>query len=360
VNGLRDLDQLEAVAAFREYQFHWPERVGLDAIRDAERLGAVARNYTKARLSTYQKGQGWTVELTDVIASAAPVQVRARVVLNMAGVWIDEILRETSPHVGRKVFGTKGCHIVVTLPESCLGSGIATLNSEDEPFYCVPWGRFHYFGPTETPYEGDYDRVFVTEDEMMWLIREANHLLPGLKLTAADVRMTWAGVRPLTYDEAIPFGNRSRTIHDLSGNGLPDVFAMTAGPLMTHRSAGREMTRLVAQRMAPTGQPQLPDYAPPPSAEPDAEHSVTLSDFLFRRRGTAWFGPVSDADLERSAAELGSMLGWDEARVREEAEAFRAEWDSLFNRPGSRTSAERFTAPGAHGNPTELLPASRS
>ena len=33
---------------------------------------------------------------------------------------------------------------------------------------------------------------------------------------------TWAGVRPLTYDMRLPAGRRSREIHDLQSDGLPD------------------------------------------------------------------------------------------------------------------------------------------
>src|SRR5205085_838154 len=119
-----------------------------------------------------------------------------------------------------------------------------------------------------------------------------------------------AGVRPLTYDPAVPFGNRSRMIHDLAADGVPNAFALTAGPVMTHRSAARELTRLVAQRLLAPGAPQSPDYAPP-SRRHGTEHAATLSDEMFRRRGTAWSGPVTPEDLFEVAADLGAMLGWD-------------------------------------------------
>ena len=204
---------------------------------------------------------------------------------------MDELLRDASRTAQRKIFGTKGCHLVVRLPEGCAGAGIASLNSRNEPLYCLPWRDLHYVGPTETAYEGDPDRVFVTPAEADDLLSEANRLLPGLRLTAADVRMSWAGVRPLTYDPDVPFGNRSRVIHDLAQDGVPDAFAMTAGPVMTHRSAGREMTRLVAQRLAPSRAAKAPDYA---TRERDgAEHAMTVADVIFRRGGTAWTGPVA-------------------------------------------------------------------
>ena len=111
-------------------------------------------------------------------------------------------------------------------------------------------------------YEGDKDRIHVTAEERAWLVGEANRLLPQLKLADSDVLMTWAGVRPLTFDENVPFGNRSRVIHDLASDGMPDVYAMTAGPVMTHRSAGRELTDVVRRRVPPSGPQKMPDYTP--------------------------------------------------------------------------------------------------
>jgi glycerol-3-phosphate dehydrogenase len=344
IGGLRDLDRLVGVAAFREFQFNWPEKIVLDAVLDAERMGAAARNYTEARLSGFARDSGWTVELTDVLAPGAPVRVRGSIVLMMSGVWIDEVVHGVNPSAGRKIFGTKGCHLLVKLPEACAGAGIATLNSRHEPLYCIPWKQYHYFGPTETAYEGDPDRVFVTAEEANGIIADANVLLPGLRLTPADIRMSWAGVRPLTFDPAVPFGNRSRVIHDLAADGLPSAFALTAGPVMTHRSAARELTGLVAQRLAPSHPPQMPNYAPPAERR-GAEHTASLSDELFRRRGTAWSGPVEAEDLNSAASELGAILAWDETRMADEVHRFEAEWNDWYASPYARQ--ERMV----HGRP---------
>jgi glycerol-3-phosphate dehydrogenase len=325
VAGLKDFDRLEGVAAYREFQFHWPERITIDALERAGAHGAVSRNYTSARMLSHGP-DGWRVELTDMLSQSPPVTVRAKMTLLMSGAWIDEVAKGGSPKAGRKIFGTKGCHIVVQLPPECQGIGVATYNSAGEPLYCIPWKHLHYFGPTETEYTGDLDRIHVTDDEQAGLIREANILLPGLKLKAADILMTWAGVRPLTYDPAVPFGNRSREVHDLSPDGLPDALAMTAGPVMTHRSAGAEMAALVRRRL---GAPD-PSRRPPPASGAPAMQAQTLSDMLFRRTDRAWSGPVGEAELEGLAAEMAALLGWDEARARDEKRAFEDEWARLY------------------------------
>ncbi|MBV8837101.1 MAG: FAD-dependent oxidoreductase, partial [Alphaproteobacteria bacterium] len=301
---------------------------------DAERLGATARNYTQARLRQRDLQRGWIVELTDMLDESEPACVHGALVLVMSGLWMDALLRDASPTARRKVFGTKGCHLVVRLPEGCAGSGIATFNSRNEPLYCLPWRDLHFVGPTETVYEGDPDRVSVSREEADDLLAEANRLLPGLRLTPADVRMSWAGVRPLTYDPDVPFGNRSRVIHDLAQDGVPDALALTAGPVMTHRSAAREMTRLVAQRLAPSRAAQTPDYAPHERA--GAEHAMTVADEIFRRSGTGWTGPVTSGTLAEAARALGRAHGWGGDRILKEQQRFEAEWYDLFAPPWQR------------------------
>ena len=352
---LRDPEELDSLAMFREYQFDWPERICVDAVLDAERLGAVVRNYTRARVVSRQ-ADGWSLEIARAGSAAPgpdaqPVRVQAKIILNVAGIWIDGVNRDAQPKVEQRVLGTKGCHIVVKLPADCANIGIATLDSKHEPFYCIPHRGYHYFGPTETVYDEDKDRIHVTAEERAWLVSEANRLLPQLKLSDSAVLMTWAGVRPLTFDEKVPFGNRSRVIHDLASDGMPDVLAMTAGPVMTHRSAGRELTDAVRRRIPPSRPQKAPDYTParfpddpgsPPLVE-DAlvkfsdlrhavreQHACNLMDALFRRVGLGWRCAFTPAELERAAAVIGNELGWSDARKEQEIQAFQAEAAFLF------------------------------
>lgn len=320
---LRAPTRLKSVATFREYQFDWPERVAMDAVLDAERLGATIRNYT-ALSHMAREGDAWTLELVDALdGGSAPVTVTARTVFNMAGIWIDEVnARIESVRAPRLITGTKGCHILVRLPPECRDYGIATLNRKNEPFYCIPWRGLHYFGPTETLYEGDRDDIRVTEQEIAWLIGEANHLLPSLKLTRKDVLYTWAGVRPLAYDRDQPLGVRSRALHDLTSRGLPDVFAMTAGPVMTHRSAGAIAAGAVAGRLKPSRPRAAPSYAARPVADVrtavTAEYAETLADVMFRRTGAGWSETQGRELAREAAAAMGAIRGWPGERVERE------------------------------------------
>jgi glycerol-3-phosphate dehydrogenase len=353
---LRDQDKLRGLAMFDEYRFDWPERICMDTVLDAERLGGVVRNYT-AVTAMAQAGEGWKLSLADQLRPGATAAVGARIVLNMAGIWIDRVNASAGSTGRTHVTGTKGAHIMVRLPPECADYGIATINRIDEPFYCFPWRGMHFFGPTETVYEGDLDDIRVTDDEIDWLIEETNHMMPTLGLRREHVLFTWAGVRPLGADPGYPKGIRSREVHDLASENMPGVYAMTAGPIMTHRSAGAEMAELLASKLTPSRTPRLPSYAAsrfpenrnsPALLDDDTsiklsdlecaarqQHAASLIDLLFRRVGAGWTETMGHAAAETAAQAVAATMGWDPERTAREVREYRAHLERLYRfRPG--------------------------
>ena len=170
-------------------------------------------------------------------------------------------------------------------------------------------------------------------------------LSPGLKLQRSDILFTWAGVRPLNYDPALPMGKRSRDVHDLAASGMPGVYAMTAGPVMTHRSAGTEMVELVQRRLkaarpvqaANYGARKFPDNQNSPSVVDDwtdakfadlvfaarHEHATSLVDLMFRRVGAGWTKTMGFNSADKAAEAVAGVYGWDAARTKKEAEIYR-------------------------------------
>ena len=342
---LRDHERLIEVAQFREYEFEWPERIAVDAVLDAARMGATVRNYTRC-VGLAREGEGWRVRLQDARAPAEQAEIGAKMLVNAAGIWIDRVNAQAGGGARRKITGTKGVHIMVRLPPECRDRGIATLNRLDEGLYCVPWRGIHYFGPTETLYEGDIDDIQPEEEEIRFLLDEANHLLPSLRLTRQDVLFAWAGVRPLTYNPDLPMGNRSRELHDLGREGMPGALAMTAGPVMTHRGAGQEIAAAVRRRLAPSRAPQPLSYAArrfpenqnsPPLLDDytdiklaDLRHAAAneqvtdLVDLLFRRVGAGWTAGMAAAEAERAAEAVADIMDWDAAERQAQVQRYHA------------------------------------
>ena len=345
IREMADPGALQSVGMFTEYLFDWPERICIDAVLDAERLGATVRNYTFATPLGRSDDGLWAVALTDADQEQTAT-VHAPVVLNMTGIWIDRVNKATGQNTRRMIFGTKGAHIVVKLPNTFSEYGIATINDLGEPHYCVPsQGGHHHIGPTETPYEGDIDDIRADQSDREFLIGQTREILPGLGIAEDDVVSTWAGVRPLGNDPAYPKGKRSAEVHDLAGEGLDGIYALTAGPIMTHRTVARKMTETVAKAVRPSRPAQPVDYAPrlspedtnsPPLLAGDpsirlsdladavnVEHATSLRDILIARTGAVYKHRLSEADIRRAAEEVSAHLGWDSAEVDRQIAAFQ-------------------------------------
>jgi len=347
---VRDSGKLSTVVMFRDYQFDWPERICIDAALDAQRLGAVIRNYTTATSIERLPAGGWKLDLVDTLAPTNRASVTGEILLNMTGTWIDQLNRQVSPPTEpqRKIVAVKGVHLLARLPTEYLGYGIAGMNREGEQIFCVPWARSdkHVIGVTETIYEGNLDDVRPEEGDVSFLLEEMTHFIPALKLKRADVHFAWAGARPITYDPNRPKGRRLpfSVLQDLTNDGLPGAFAITWATIMLHRSAGREVVRAIQDRLKPSREKreisykarQFPENPISPAlldACPDikiadlrfaAEHeqTETLVDLLFRRTGLGWRTSIDPPTLRRAAEAVADILRWDNARISEEVQSY--------------------------------------
>ncbi|RVU13222.1 FAD-dependent oxidoreductase [Methylobacterium oryzihabitans] len=337
---LRDRAHLHAIATYREYIIDSPDRLCVDAALEAERGGAELRLFTRATIAGRAEAGGWRLHLSGRNGVEA---VEAPVVLNLAGTWSDAVLAGIAPEPRTPlVTGTKGSHIVVRLPPRYAGHGIACLHRGGLPFYCLPLGGDLFcFGPTETPYEGDATEAVATDEDVAFLLGEANFLLPGLRLRRSDIVFTWAGVRPLGFAAGQPMGRRVRTIHDLAERGLPGIFAMTAGPVMSHLSAGRELRDAVARVIPPSGRPPpRPLPRPDPGADGAerlrravvAEHARDLEGLLYTRTGLAWGRHLDRHAVASAAQSVSDLLGWSPGEAARQVERFMQQQDSRFGR----------------------------
>lgn len=353
---LRDSDRLSSIAVFREYQFDWPERIALDALFDARRMGADIRNYTKVEdLTPGTDGKPWELALRSVEGDQTG-HVKADLVFNLAGAWIDSVARGTGKPTAQKCLGLKGVHIAVQLPEEFNDWGVFAYNSIGEPLYCLPWHGLHYIGLTRTPFEGDASEINATDAEIEWMINETNRCMPDLAITGSDVLFSWAGVNPLTFDENEPKGSRDIVVHDMANDGLPGLVALTGGAVVTHRRMARKLVKVARAKMPPSGEEQVPGYRPreavddsnAPRLVSDAgyvrvsdvekvvrdEQPSSLGDIIMRRLGVGWTHDQGK-DLARQIAETAApVLDWDAERIDREVLAYENHLKSARRCPG--------------------------
>ena len=328
-----------SVGAFDEYMYAWPERICVDTALDAQRRGATVRTY--ARVSSLQRNDGiWHASLDEQAPDmAGHAVVKARAVVNSAGPWVDRI---AGGGAGRqkRVLGRKGVNVVVRLPDHWRGQGLEAFSSRGETFYLFPWGENHLIGPTEAIVTGDPDDVHVMDSEIAYILGEANRLFPNLRLTPADVKHCWCGVRPMSTTDGETVSLPVRAIENAE---MPGLVTMTGSYIMMHRHAGRLAARSVERFLGKKGKP--PRGMLPATALCDIadmvrrEHVVRLVD-LVRRRLPDGLGPSLGRDrADELSRSMAIVLGWSEERRLEEIRHFEAETDRVYRSAAPATDA---------------------
>lgn len=123
--------------------------------------------------------------------------IHARVVVSATGVWSDQLVDLLGEDVeyGAHVRQSKGIHLVV--PREVFPSSSALIaRTATSVLFMLPWGGNWLIGTTDTDYDGDYSEPTVTDEDVNYLIEQANKWLTT-PLTADQVIGVYAGLRPL-------------------------------------------------------------------------------------------------------------------------------------------------------------------
>src|SRR5438105_3089401 len=231
LNYMPTLDTTRLVAGFVYYDAHADDaRLTLAIARTAVLdHGAVAANH--AGVAAFLKdssGRLCGARLDN------GVDVRARIVINAAGVWSDEVRALDEGVNPESLRPAKGIHI--TLPWDrvrCTIAAVVPVGGDGRSLFVVPWGDRVYVGTTDTDYDGSIDSPHPTPDDVDYVLRGLNASLTE-PVSRADVLGSWAGLRPLVRTARTARTadlSRRHTLH-LARSGLITV---TGGKLTTYR-----------------------------------------------------------------------------------------------------------------------------
>ena len=315
--GGLDTTSLGGGLHYYDGQVEFAERLVVENVIDAARHGATVRNHTQAVALTTQGSTVTGVELQDVLTGRT-ASVRARVVVNAAGPWVDEVLVGSSPSMSRLIGGTKGTHAVVgPFPGAPTCAVYYEARSDNRAVLVIPWRGYFLIGTTDDRFEGDLDTVAATQDEVDYILAETNELIPGAGLTRESVVMTYAGVRPLPFQADGDTRAISRS-HDIVDHGeLEGLISVVGGKLTPHLSLAEE-TLTMAYRKMKLGKPTYhARNTPLPGAGPDparvlrsAAADLGLPESLVERLVDVYGSRVDVLlELARSNPELAEVVG---------------------------------------------------
>src|SRR5205823_6377415 len=249
--GLNPVD-LQGAWQFYDGQVSLVERLVIENALDAASEGGVIVTHASAvDFLRDESGAVIGAAVRDTF-SGREVQARARLTVNATGPWLD--LTTARLRRGRRPLLrlTKGVHLVT--PSATHHAHVLFARRDGRLFFVIPWLGYSLVGTTDTDYRGDPAEVAATEEDVNYLVEEAQRAFPGGRFS--EIHYTWAGVRALVRSEHVTEGKVSRkhALHDHARrDGIPGIVSVVGGKITGYRAIAEEVGNLVARRLGHLG-----------------------------------------------------------------------------------------------------------
>jgi glycerol-3-phosphate dehydrogenase len=229
----------------------FPERLCLENVLSAGRHGARAFNYAQVE-EIVRDGGGEIagVRVRDLL-SGRVLALRSRVVVNATGPWVDELRSQAGiAERGRRILRrTKGIHCL--LPR-VTDRAVYHTTRDGRMIFAIPWREFSLIGSTDTDFEGNPDRVYATREEVEYLLGEIGKPLRDPRLRLDAVVYTYAGVRPLSFEEGKRASDVSRA-HRVVSEARGRFLSITGTKLTCFRSLAQQLGDQVVRTLGRGG-----------------------------------------------------------------------------------------------------------
>jgi glycerol-3-phosphate dehydrogenase len=285
-------------------------RFVLDWILSCQSEDSIALNYCSIREGNYNDHDKlWFLSLSDVLSNRHCV-VKAKVLLNCAGVWTDRVNEQFNIKSPYKHVFSKGVFIGFERPDSHRFPLIFEMGEHGDALAFIPWGPVSLWGPTETITQSIEEGYSANHDDIHFLLEHATrNLAPPLAGSAiVSVR---CGLRPLVVKKDFDAGcypldlsRRHKVVED------PDVpwISVYGGKI----SGCISLAETTALKVSGKIRPSLEGLKPPARKEnevrwsdfPDVDEKVpaidwcvehefccTLEDYLRRRTNISQWVP---------------------------------------------------------------------
>ncbi|MFZ5922355.1 MAG: glycerol-3-phosphate dehydrogenase/oxidase [Chloroflexota bacterium] len=243
-------------------------RLVLRLLRDAVTDGGLALNYARVTsLLRSQNGRVRGVVLRDTSGERGrEIEVNARVVINAAGAWADQLRGKIQKTP--RLRPLRGSHLVLPFNRLPLTRSVSFLHPRDgRPVFALPWEGAVIFGTTDVDHGPDLQTdPSISPAEAEYLMSGLQAVFPGQELTFEDVLSTYSGLRPVVDTGKADPSKESREHAIWDEDGLLTV---SGGKLTTFRIMARDALKAARKYLgAIPFDPETPVLAPfPPESE---------------------------------------------------------------------------------------------
>ncbi len=220
-------------------------RLTIEVIKEAFKKGAVACNYTKVRELVYDKEKVIGAIVQDQLSNES-YEIRAKKVVNAAGPWVDTIRELDHSKKGKTLQLSKGVHIVIDQSLFPLRQATYFDTADGRMMFAIPRDGKTYVGTTDTFYHQDAGNPSMSVRDRSYIINAIHYMFPEVKISESDIESSWAGVRPLIYEEGKNPSQISRKDEIwVSNSGL---ITIAGGKLTGYRKMAETIVDLLAAK----------------------------------------------------------------------------------------------------------------
>ncbi|MBI4004256.1 MAG: glycerol-3-phosphate dehydrogenase/oxidase [Candidatus Omnitrophica bacterium] len=232
------------------------ERLTLSFLEGAVDLGAAIANYVRVTKFRLEGKRVTGVEAIDTVTGRRLV-VRARVVLNTSGPWVDRVLDLLEAQsVSRKTRLVKAMNLV-TRP---LTQGVALAvpsaggsKTRSRLWFMTPWRDRSIVGTAYAPSDGDPEHCRASAADIRNMIDVTNQAYPPAQLTTDDVAFVHVGLVPAARSAAEPDGvalePHYQIIDHRRQNGIEGLISVVGVKYTTARDVAAKAVDAVLTRL---------------------------------------------------------------------------------------------------------------
>ena len=233
--------------AYRYYEYKTNDgRLVIETLKKAVDEGALAINFCQPLELMCTQGRASGIKIHDLIQKQEFV-VKAKCFINATGPWCSEFMLKLDEGISKKLFPTKGVHLVVSHKRFPISEAFYFDTQDRRMIFAIPRQQHVYIGTTDTPFIGDLRHPRLEKSDLIYLLESVNEKFKGLQLTDADVVSCWSGLRPLIQEVGKKPSEISRKEElFVSRSG---IISITGGKLTGYRLMAKTTVDLIFKQL---------------------------------------------------------------------------------------------------------------
>ena len=213
--------------------------------RDAADKGATIKPRTKV-IRAKRDGDHWVITTKHTL-NGKEQTIRAKLLINAGGPWVDKILSDTQIQNNQKNLRlVQGSHVVIK-KKFTHDRAYIFQNDDNRICFAIPYKLdYTLIGTTDKDYDGDPINCKITDEEIDYLCTQSSQYFRD-PVTKDDIVWTFAGVRSL-YDDGATKAQEATRDYVLEVNGEPTepkLINVFGGKITTYRRLAESALRRV-------------------------------------------------------------------------------------------------------------------